>query len=173
MNAFLFACFLTQNWHLCCSIYNSFCTNIWYWSCRCTLTLSKTSALHSSFLSVLSWIFLLFFFKFCMWLKPWRSWITEEYPTSSVTESLNIRMEMLAIMLIVNLIVFSFLSTCNDQSSHIYNTHFDLLPWCSWWWWRSLLLPFHVKRLILYLRLFFMQFHFDFIPKYSVLMLIF
>lgn len=33
---------------------------------------------------------------------------------------------MLAIMVIVDLIVCSFLS--NDQSFHIYNTHFDLLP---------------------------------------------
>lgn len=67
-----------------------------------------------------------FFFQFCIWLKPWRGSVTDEWPTSSVTESLSIRIEMLAIMVIVDLIVCSFLS--NNQSFHIYNTHFDLLP---------------------------------------------
>lgn len=67
-----------------------------------------------------------FFSQFCIWLKPWRGSVTDEWPTSSVTESLSIRIEMLAIMVIVNLIVCSFLT--NDQSFHIYNTHFDLLP---------------------------------------------
>lgn len=67
-----------------------------------------------------------FFFQFCIWLKPWRGSVADEWTTSSVTESLSIRIEMLAIMVIVDLIVCSFLS--NNQSFHIYNTHFDLLP---------------------------------------------